>query len=85
MADRISKKRFLREIMETDFVLKELNLFLDTHPCHKAALAKFQKYEEKAAALKCEYEKLFGPLTPSVNNNLEVWEWNDGPWPWENC
>ena len=85
MADRISKKRFLREIMETDFVLKELNLFLDTHPCHKAVLAKFQKYEEKAAALKFEYEKLFCPLTPSVNNNLEVWEWNDGPWPWENC
>ena len=85
MADRISKKRFLREIMETDFVLKELNLFLDTHPCHKAALAKFKKYQEKSAALTCEYEKLFGPLTPSVIDNLAVWEWNDGPWPWENC
>lgn len=85
MANKISRKRLLREIMETDFVLKELHLFLDTHPCHKMALAKFQKYEQKADALICEYEKLFGPLTPSVNNNSEVWEWNDGPWPWENC
>ena len=85
MADRVSRKRFLREIMEVDFVLKELNLFLDTHPCHKAALTKFQKYEQKAAILKSEYVKLYGPLTPSTNNNTETWEWNDGPWPWETC
>lgn len=75
----------MREIMETDFVLKELNLFLDTHPCHREALEKFYKFEKKAAVLKAEYEKMFGPLTPSVNHNVETWEWIQGPWPWENC
>ena len=38
-----------------------------------------------AKKLKYEYEKMFGPLTPSVNNNTETWEWIKGPWPWENC
>lgn len=85
MADRISKKRLLRAIMEADFVLKEVNLFLDTHPTNKMALAKFYKYQQKAAMLKAEYEKLFGPITPSVTDCAEEWEWNKGPWPWEIC
>ena len=85
MADRISRKKLLRAIMEADFVLKELNLFLDTHPDHKAALSKFYTYQQKAMALKAEYEKFFGPLTPSVTECAEVWEWNKSPWPWENC
>ena len=38
MANNVSRKRLMREIMEADFVLKELNLFLNTHPCHRAAL-----------------------------------------------
>lgn len=85
MANNVSRKRLMREIMETDFVLKELNLFLDTHPCHREALEKFCKYEKKSAVLKAEYEKMFGPLVPSANNNVETWEWIQGPWPWENC
>lgn len=84
MANNVSRKRLMREIMETDFVLKELNLFLNTHPNHRTALEKFYKFEQKAEALKYEYEKMFGPLTPSVNNNVETWEWIHGPWPWEN-
>jgi len=85
VANNVSRKRLMREIMEVDFVLKELNLFLDTHPCHTAALEKFQRYEARAVELKCQYEKMFGPLTPSVNDNLTSWEWTESPWPWENC
>lgn len=85
MANNVSRKRLMREIMEVDFVLKELNLFLDTHPNHKPALEKFQRYEAHSAKLKEEYRKMFGPLTPSVNDNLETWKWICGPWPWENC
>lgn len=85
MADRISQKRLLRAIMETDFVLKELNLYLDTHPCNKVALSKLYRYQQKSESLVAEYEKLFGPLSPSVTDNADEWLWNKGPWPWENC
>lgn len=80
-----ARRMLLREIKQTDFVLKELNLFLDTHPDHREALEMFEKFEQKAKKLKYEYEKMFGPLTPSVNGNTETWEWIKGPWPWENC
>ena len=79
------RQKLLREIKEVDFVLKELNLFLDTHPNHREALEKFCQFEKIAKQLKEEYERLYGPLTPSANNNTETWEWIKGPWPWENC
>lgn len=85
MTDRTARARMLREIKEIDFVLKELNLFLDTHPYHNQALEMFQRFEAKAKQLKAEYEKIFGPLTPSTNGNMQTWEWIKGPWPWENC
>ena len=85
MAEMISRKRLLREIKETDFVLKDLNLYLDTHPDCKQALSMFDKFEKKLKQLVYEDQKMFGPLTPSANNNLETWEWICGPWPWENC
>ena len=85
MADQLVKKQLLKEIMQTDFVLKELNLFLDTHPTNKEALNMFKVYEKKANNLKNEYAKIFSSLTPSVNNNIDSWEWIEDPWPWENC
>ena len=84
MENNMAKKTIMKEIQIADFVLKELNLFLDTHPKQKEALEMFKKYEKKSAELTAEYEKLFGPITPSVNGNTDSWEWLQGPWPWEN-
>lgn len=85
MTDKTSRARMLREIKEIDFVLQELNLFLDTHSHHNQALEMFQRFEAKSKQLRHEYEKMFGPLTPSTNDNTQTWEWIKGPWPWENC
>ena len=48
MTKKMLRCKLLREIKQVDFVLKELNLFLDTHPDHKEALEKFSKYEDIA-------------------------------------
>ena len=84
MIDTITRKRLLKEIMQHDFVLAELTLFLDTHPDNCEAISMFYKFQDEAQRLKNEYARLFGPLTPSVKNNQEKWEWSKGPWPWEN-
>ncbi len=84
MADNMAKQTILKEIQRADFVLKELNLFLDTHPGQSEALDMFRRYEKKSAELTAEYEKLFGPITPSADCNSTSWEWFQGPWPWEN-
>ncbi len=85
MNRNLSRRKLLCQIKEADFVLKELNLFLDTHPRHREALEKFAKYEQISNNLKQEYQRLYGPIVPSTNGNTEKWEWIQGPWPWENC
>jgi len=84
MIDTIAKKKLLTEIMQYDFVLTELNLYLDTHPDECRAISMFYEIQEKAECLKRDYTRLFGPITPSVRSNTDTWEWSKGPWPWEN-
>lgn len=73
----------MNKIQQFDFALKELHLYLDTHPDCKRALALFEKY--RSAKQKCvdEYVKKFGPITPEQNSDANHWSWVDEPWPWE--
>ena len=77
------RKMLLRKIKEYDFALKELNLYLDTHPDCRRGLALFEKH--KALRQKCvsDYTRRFGPLMPKQNNDTQHWDWIDDPWPWE--
>ena len=73
----------LKKIKEYDFSLKELDLYLDTHPNCRKALALFAKYKALREKAVSEYTQRFGPLTPEQNSNTEHWDWIDDPWPWE--
>ncbi|MBQ9096900.1 MAG: spore coat protein CotJB [Clostridia bacterium] len=79
----MSREDLLQEIMEYAFVEKELNLFLDTNPTDKKALAMHKSVAEKLEDLVEEYEDDYGPLRSENNMNSERWAWMDGPWPWE--
>ena len=52
----------LEEIQAIDFVIVELNLYLDTHPDDFEAIKQFNDTTEKSMLLKIEFEKKFGPL-----------------------
>ena len=84
MIDIINKRRLLKELMSYDFILNELNLYLDSHSNDKKALRMHKEIAEKAEILRKQYTKDFGPLTAATNNNAESWDWICGPWPWEN-
>ncbi|MBR6070243.1 MAG: spore coat protein CotJB [Ruminococcus sp.] len=73
----------LRKIKQYDFSLKELNLYLDTHPRCQRALAMFAQYKKLREEAVAEYNDKFGPLTPEQNKNLQSWDWVADPWPWE--
>ncbi len=73
----------LRKIKQYDFSLKELNLYLDTHPRCQRALAMFAQYKKLREEAVAEYNDKFGPLTPEQNQNLQSWDWVADPWPWE--
>jgi len=72
----------LKEIMAIDFSSIELNLYLDTHPMDKKALAIHNDYAVKLKKLKEEYQKQYGPLTHEIVSDCP-WSWIDEPWPWE--
>lgn len=78
------RKSLLIAIMAEEFTAVELNLYLDTHPDDKKALADYNETVRKLADLKTEYERQYGPLTNFgyAPANLP-WQWVDEPWPWE--
>ncbi len=78
-----NREALMMKIMEIDFALNEMVLYLDTHPNSKNALALYHKYAEKSRELKKLYNEACGPLTSSDNLSEENWDWISGPWPWE--
>ena len=77
-----SKDELLREIMELDFAVNDLALYLDTHPCCQKALRLHKEYTEKLEKLKKEYTSHYGPL--SIYDDINSWNTCvEHPWPWE--
>lgn len=79
----IEQEKMLKEVMALDFSIIELNLYLDTHPGDRRALAIYNNYVHKLMMLKSTYEKLYGPLTARCSYSAYPWKWIDSPWPWE--
>ncbi len=75
----------LRQIMELQFAVIELNLFLDTHPDNQEALKDFHTVNESLRSLMEEYERFYGPLLPYSTraDDGKTWRWIEDPWPWE--
>ncbi len=77
------KMLLLNKIKKYDFALKELNIYLDTHPNCRRALALFNQYSKLRSECINEFVQKFGPITPDQNNDSQHWSWIDDPWPWE--
>ena len=73
----------LNKIKKYDFALKELNLYLDTHPNCRKAIALFSNYASLRKNCVEEFTRRFGPITPEQFENSEQWTWVSDPWPWE--
>ena len=77
------RKALLNKIRQYDFALKELNLYLDTHPNCRRALALFKRYKSLSEEAVNDYVSKYGPIVPEQNLNTQHWSWIDDPWPWE--
>ena len=74
----------LEEIQANDFVIVELNLFLDTHPDDYEAIKQFNDHAEKSMKLKLEFEQKFGPLMNfGYSYSGYPFNWIETPWPWQ--
>ncbi|MBN6188208.1 spore coat protein CotJB [Aneurinibacillus sp. BA2021] len=74
----------LLEIQRADFVIIELNLYLDTHPNDQAAIAQYNDFVQRSMQMKKNFEALYGPLTSfGYSFSPTPWQWNKSPWPWQ--
>ncbi|MDD2431375.1 MAG: spore coat protein CotJB [Firmicutes bacterium] len=80
-----NREALLREIQEIQFTTVELQLFLDTHPENRSALADYVEYSNKLHDLILQYSKLYGPLIGFGITSEELdkgYRWINS-WPWE--
>jgi spore coat protein JB len=73
----------LRELMAIDFVLAELNLYLDTHRNDKEAFAAWQSMAALAQEARRRYVDLCGPVTQMDMTGDGSYTWLNDPWPWD--
>lgn len=85
MADKMipSRSNLLCAIQMYSFYLYDLNLFLDSHPNDKKALAKFNEINWQLKAAVKLYNEKYGPLKANQNMSENNFYWVDDPWPWE--
>lgn len=77
------RETLLYKIMELDFAINDLNLYLDLHPEDRKIYEKFKNYTKEFIQLKDEYAKKYGPLTLN-QTSADTYEWMKNPWPWDN-
>ena len=79
------KYGLLRTLSEVDFFLADLNLYLNSNPHDKEALALRDKVAKDSQELRCAYEISFGQLRAcsTASSQKDGWQWVNDPWPWE--
>lgn len=83
MKDDISKMEMKKQIAAVHMMLEDLQLYLNTHPTDRNALAKRNNYVKQLKMLKDEYNKCFDMISQDDSFSPYPWQWINEPWPWE--
>lgn len=78
-----NRMELLKHITALDFMVVDLQLYLNTHPTDREALAKFNSFVMQSNKLKQDYERQYGLLTGTGSCSPYPWQWINEPWPWE--
>ncbi len=73
----------LKKIGTYKFAMKDLQLYLDTHPKDEVALSKYEEYKAILKPLVREFEQKYGPLTVKSHDMMNKFLWIKNPWPWD--
>ena len=82
--EAMGKDELLRTVQANQFAMRDLALYLDTHPTDRNALDTFLTHRERYEAAAAAYAKRFGALTMQHVGTEDGWAaWSNTPWPWE--
>ena len=79
----MDREKMMKRVQMFDFILDELNLYLDTHPNDKNALNYFAQYQYLKNEAANQYMAKYGPLRAEDFVGENEFDWVKGPWPWE--
>lgn len=77
------EQQMLHEISVIDFALKDLTLYLDTHPSDQKAMEYFNHYNRIKNRLSRDFSMQYYPLTTDMADSTRQWRWGMAPLPWE--
>lgn len=72
----------LAELQALEFVVLELNLYLDTHKDDTEAFNLFKQFSAMEKAAKAAYESKYGPVMVQSAATGDSFQWLSDPWPW---
>lgn len=72
----------LAELQALEFVVLELNLYLDTHKDDTEAFNLFKQFSAMEKAAKAAYESKYGPVMVQNAATGDSFQWLSDPWPW---
>jgi len=77
-------RRSLEQLQVIDFVLLELNLYLDTHPGDLQAIQQFNYYVSERMKVAHQFQEQYGPLMNFGHSYSGCpFTWATTPWPWQ--
>lgn len=79
------RQNMVLQIQQIGFLLVDLNLYLDTHPTDRTALAQYNMLHQQYSDLMKAYYAKFGPLMNFglAPGGMDEFMWVHGPWPWQ--
>lgn len=76
------QQKMLLRIQELDFIVNDLNLYLDLNPNDSSMFETFKKYSKELEVLKKRYYENYQVLE-LMYDNKNKYTWIDDPWPWD--
>lgn len=76
------QQKMLLKIQELDFILNDLNLYLDINPNDTSVYNLFKDTALELQSLKKRYEEKYQVLK-LVDDTKGKYTWIDNPWPWD--
>ena len=83
-SETMERAEALRRAQSHQFAMRDLALYLDTHPTDAKALATFLEHKKKYLQAADAFAVRFGALTMTQIGAEDGWAaWSNTPWPWE--
>jgi len=79
------RQTMMLQIQQLGFTLVDLNLYLDTHPMDKMALASYNTFHAQYHQMMMNYNMKYGPMMNfgHAPGGEEQFLWVNSPWPWQ--